>query len=471
MKKQMPSKQNSISSNKYSSNNRITSYNKLHSIRSNNKGTFPTNTTSTIINKADDSTKRFNKKEELSSRINLLNNLGGNSTTKYDTMYNKENNNNNNNNPNNTTKNFGFKTNSIETTKYTDFNKTKKIGGSGFGAGLLGNIVNTNYTNITNNSNINNLNQAEEEEEEDREREYRERLREEHLKEERLKEEQKREIKNTHNEIMDIIRLRNEIKEDYIKITPKSFQTYKYNIINKWKEVINKLLPINIKLALLSMKVMGDIYIEFDDYERAKFIYFYYKIIVYNLGFLEELMIAYESLGTVYKFLYQYQKAILCYKKQIELSWILNNRDFELRGYDNIGIQYYYLGNRDRAKYYHIRMVCGRYEKNKSDIKEKVTKNFKEKHFNFFQTNGRLKIEIADKTEVTKMLLDILSMFNINKDSKEYNSYNHYNNKYNSNNNLLNEDMVRDIELTEVPDSVKNSYISQNDVTFNIISK
>ena len=34
---------------------------------------------------------------------------------------------------------------------------------------------------------------------------------------------------------------------------------------------------------------------------------------------------------------------------------VLNNTRSELIAYDNIGIQYFYLGNRDKAKYYHNR--------------------------------------------------------------------------------------------------------------------
>ena len=67
------------------------------------------------------------------------------------------------------------------------------------------------------------------------------------------------------------------------------------------------------------------------------------------------MMISYEALGNTFKFLYQYQKAIVCYKKQIEIAWLLGNKNSELRAYDNIGIQYFYLQNREKAKYYHER--------------------------------------------------------------------------------------------------------------------
>ena len=51
------------------------------------------------------------------------------------------------------------------------------------------------------------------------------------------------------------------------------------------------------------------------------------------------------------------------------IAWILGNRPVELKGYDHIGIQYFYLGNKEKAKYYHERMIYGLYEKD-TKIKE-----------------------------------------------------------------------------------------------------
>ena len=130
--------------------------------------------------------------------------------------------------------------------------------------------------------------------------------------------------------------LRKEIKEDYIRSSQRR------NVISKWREVIQILQTLDIRLLLVALKVLGDIYMEFDDYESARILFGFYKIVSFRLELFEETMYAYESLGNVYKFLFQYNKAILCYKKLIELAWILGNKEFELRAYDNIGIQYFY---------------------------------------------------------------------------------------------------------------------------------
>ena len=99
-------------------------------------------------------------------------------------------------------------------------------------------------------------------------------------------------------------------------------------------------------------------------------------------------MLSYECLGIVSKFLYKHQKAITYFKKQIEVAWVIDDRISELRGYDYIGIQYFYLGNHQRAKYYHMRFLSGRYEK-ETEIKKRTRDAFLEKNFNFFNINEK----------------------------------------------------------------------------------
>ena len=76
-------------------------------------------------------------------------------------------------------------------------------------------------------------------------------------------------------------------------------------MIPKWIDVIELLQPIDIKLLLVGIKVLGDIYVEFDDYETAKNLFSYSKIMSFRLELLEETMYSYEALGNVYKFLYR----------------------------------------------------------------------------------------------------------------------------------------------------------------------
>lgn len=251
----------------------------------------------------------------------------------------------------------------------------------------------------------------------------------------------------TRNKILDdIIRIRKLMREDYKKISSKGASTYKASIALKWREIINLIMQIDSRYALYCLKLLGDIYIEFDDYERAKQCYSFYKFLALNLELLEELMIAFECLGMVSKFLYKHNKAITYYKKQIEVSWLLNDKNSELRAYDNIGIQYFYLGNKLRAKYYHLRFICGRYEK-ETEMMKKIKKNFKEKNFNFFENESYKNKNIEGEVFRIK-LKDLLNMFDNNREVS-----------------------LEEIDLGKIPDSVNNSNISKSDITFNIISK
>ena len=233
--------------------------------------------------------------------------------------------------------------------------------------------------------------------------------------------------------------LRKEIKEDYIRSSQRR------NVISKWREVIQILQTLDIKLLLIAIKVLGDIYMEFDDYENARTLFCFYKIVSFRLELFEETMYAYESLGNVYKFLYQYNKAILCYKKLIELAWILGNKEFELRAYDHIGIQYFYLCNKQKAKYYHDRFIYGLYEKD-TKVKEAVLDNFKNKHYNLFDDDKQLIVRNYTNEELKDSLIRHIMLYENNK-KFDFDTY----------------------DILKNQETWKNSFISEVDMTFQII--
>jgi len=234
--------------------------------------------------------------------------------------------------------------------------------------------------------------------------------------------------------------LRKEIKEDYIRSSQRR------NVISKWREVIQILQTLDIKLLLIAIKVLGDIYMEFDDYENARTLFCFYKIVSFRLELFEETMYAYESLGNVYKFLYQYNKAILCYKKLIELAWILGNKEFELRAYDHIGIQYFYLCNKQKAKYYHDRFIYGLYEKD-TKVKEAVLDNFKNKHYNLFDDDKQLIVRNYTNEELKDSLIRHIMLYENNK-KFDFDTY----------------------DILKNQETWKNSFISEVDMTFQIIN-
>eukprot|EP00826_Nyctotherus_ovalis_P049135 TRINITY_DN5885_c0_g1_i5.p1 TRINITY_DN5885_c0_g1~~TRINITY_DN5885_c0_g1_i5.p1 ORF type:complete len:285 (-),score=81.09 TRINITY_DN5885_c0_g1_i5:373-1227(-) len=81
----------------------------------------------------------------------------------------------------------------------------------------------------------------------------------------------------------------------------------------------------------------------------------------------------YKKLGDCHKELRSYEKALLNYKKELQLAWHLKIPCAELEAYDNIGLVYYYLGDIDKAIYYHNRMMNKQLEE---ETEEKKWNNY-----------------------------------------------------------------------------------------------
>lgn len=61
---------------------------------------------------------------------------------------------------------------------------------------------------------------------------------------------------------------------------------------------------------------------------------------------------AYALLGSCYQFMKEYENAIKCFKKQLEISWSKSDYEGEMNAYDKIAINYFYLSDLEKAKYY-----------------------------------------------------------------------------------------------------------------------
>ena len=82
-------------------------------------------------------------------------------------------------------------------------------------------------------------------------------------------------------------------------------------------------------------------------------------------------MIAYQYLGQCFRNMMMHELALKCFKRQLDLAWYyfaaqhdvygkyreVRDPSSELDAYDSIGMEYFYLGDLDRARYYHKRMV------------------------------------------------------------------------------------------------------------------
>lgn len=160
------------------------------------------------------------------------------------------------------------------------------------------------------------------------------------------------------------------------------------------------------------------------------------------------LLESYECLGNAYKCLFQYHKAILCFKKQILMSWLENNKESELRAYDNIGLQYYYLGNRSKAKYYHKRFLLGKGETEKSDKRRFMMEEYRKKHLLYVKMNSN----DMNEQELQFRLKQVISTYH-NKIKVSRDSH-------------IEQIDLAEVDYHQMQDVTRNSMISKCDMTF-----
>ena len=48
----------------------------------------------------------------------------------------------------------------------------------------------------------------------------------------------------------------------------------------------------------------------------------------------------------------EYENAIKCFKKMLEVAWSKGDYHSEMQAYDKIAINYFYLSDLEKAKYY-----------------------------------------------------------------------------------------------------------------------
>lgn len=87
-----------------------------------------------------------------------------------------------------------------------------------------------------------------------------------------------------------------------------------------------------------------------------------------NNKYSEELLM-YEQVGYWEHMLRRFEDAIIWFKKQLELAWFEKDRNSEKSAYFNLARENFYLGDLDKANFYHDRMTRGKVENDKSSLK------------------------------------------------------------------------------------------------------
>ena len=88
-------------------------------------------------------------------------------------------------------------------------------------------------------------------------------------------------------------------------------------------------------------------------------------------------LVAYHYIGLCLHNMNIHDIALKCFQKQLLLSWYLftkftrelKNIDMEFNSYENIGMEYFYMGNLNSAIYYHNKMIKGKKEPLDSNLR------------------------------------------------------------------------------------------------------
>lgn len=138
-------------------------------------------------------------------------------------------------------------------------------------------------------------------------------------------------------------------------------------------------------------KFLGDLYLDMNDLQNAIQSYRQRKGLAEANQDYRDKMKTYRKLGHCYKLIKNYKLALVNYKKMLQLAWELKDENAELIAYDGIGMQYFYLGAVQKARYYHERMWKGIYENEGSAARVLSHTNLlmrRKKKYNYDEESG-----------------------------------------------------------------------------------
>ena len=118
------------------------------------------------------------------------------------------------------------------------------------------------------------------------------------------------------------------------------------------------------------LKLQGKIMLKFSDIFKALGVFKTLKSFADHRKDYFAKMIAYKYLGRTFQHVGNHHMAVFYYIKLLQMSWVCNQERYELLAYDLIGLQYYYLGDLERAKQFHNKMAEGRIEGQNSDLRK-----------------------------------------------------------------------------------------------------
>ena len=185
-----------------------------------------------------------------------------------------------------------------------------------------------------------------------------------------------------------LIRMTEYLERHEANPKPANLLLFTTHLVKLWEETKY------FELEFHSKKMLGDLNVELRKVDEAKSIFKKWaKLSDNNLKYKEQ-MLMYEQIGYWDQVNRRFEESIVWFKKQLELAWFENDHEAETMAYGSMSKSHFYLGDLDKANYYHDRMVRGKLENEKSSLKSmshfviknrrdaKNDQNFRKKNFN-----------------------------------------------------------------------------------------
>ena len=130
----------------------------------------------------------------------------------------------------------------------------------------------------------------------------------------------------------------------------------------------------NYELNLSCLKLAAKININIRDIYKSIALFKQFKNICYINNDDYNRIKVYKNLGKCYQTIKQYSISLMYFSKLLQLSWFIKSENYEFLAYDLIGKQYFYLGELDKALYYHEKMMNGKTEENQALVQLGISK-------------------------------------------------------------------------------------------------
>lgn len=123
-------------------------------------------------------------------------------------------------------------------------------------------------------------------------------------------------------------------------------------------------------LLLIALETFGQMLWMLNHVKRAIRIFEFLRSLTEEVNDHKNLVKTYVSLGNALQRDKQYEKAMICFKNVLMISWVHDFKNSEIEAYNGLAVQNFYMGDVKKCSAYLERVVCGIHEANHSTMRK-----------------------------------------------------------------------------------------------------